>query len=58
MEKAGAPEKTAEFELYDYEEDALEKKNIAASNPEVLSRMKAILARHPEAVPVGTVKRK
>jgi iduronate 2-sulfatase len=51
--RAGAPEKTAQFELYDYKEDALEKKNIAASNPEVLSRMKAILARHPEAVPVG-----
>ncbi len=56
--RAGAPEKTAQFELYDYKVDALEKKNIAASNPEVLSRMKAILARHPEAVPVGAVKRK
>jgi iduronate 2-sulfatase len=56
--RAGAPEKTAQYELYDYKEDALEKKNIAASNPEVLSRMKAILAKHPEAVPVGTVKRK
>lgn len=56
--RAGAPESKAQYELYDYKEDALEEKNIAASNPEVLSRMKAILARHPEAVPVGTVKRK
>ncbi|MGY8770279.1 MAG: iduronate-2-sulfatase, partial [Pirellulales bacterium] len=56
--RAGAPESKTQVELYDYKEDTLEKKNIAASNPEVLSRMKAILARHPEAVPVGTVKRK
>jgi len=46
---AGALESEAEYELYDYKIDRLEKTNIAKSNPEVLSKMKAILAKHPEA---------
>ncbi|MBM3882323.1 MAG: sulfatase [Verrucomicrobia bacterium] len=46
----GAPADTAEFELYDYETDPLETKNLAATQPEVLARLRAILARHPEAV--------
>lgn len=50
---AGAPEHDAEYELYDYQASALEKKNIAASNPEVLAEMKSILAQYPAAkVPV------
>ena len=47
----GKPESTAQYELYDYETDALEKKNLAETHPEVLERMKAILATHPEAKP-------
>ncbi|VGO13439.1 Choline-sulfatase [Pontiella desulfatans] len=47
--RPGAPETEAEYELYDYKMDTLEKKNIAQSSPEVLFDMKAILATHPEA---------
>lgn len=38
---ADAQESAAEYELYDYRVSALEKKNLADSNPEM---MKAILA--------------
>jgi iduronate 2-sulfatase len=47
--KPGAAQESAEYELYDYKVDALEKKNIASSRPKVLAEMKAILAKHPEA---------
>jgi len=39
-----------EYELYDYEEDPLETKNIAASAPKVLEQLKAVLAKEPAAV--------
>jgi iduronate 2-sulfatase len=51
--KPGAPADTAEFELYDYERDPLETKNLAASQPAVVTQLRAILARHPEAVVSG-----
>ncbi|MBM3858713.1 MAG: sulfatase [Verrucomicrobia bacterium] len=51
--KPGAPAGTAEFELYDYQSDLLETKNLATAQTEVLNRLRAILARHPEAVPPG-----
>lgn len=41
----------AEFELYDYETDPLEKTNAAAAHPEVVAKLRAILATHPEARP-------
>lgn len=47
----GAAASTVEYELYDYEKDPLETKNLAASQPEVLASLKAILATHPEAKP-------
>jgi iduronate 2-sulfatase len=47
----GAETSTAEYELYDYEKDPLETKNLAASQPEVLATLKAILATHPQAKP-------
>lgn len=47
----GAEASTAEYELYDYEKDPLETRNLAASQPEILSSLKAILATHPEAKP-------
>ena len=47
----GTDASEAEYELYDYEKDPLEMANIAGSNPEVLAKLQAILAKHPEAVP-------
>ena len=47
----GAPAATAELELYDYEVDPGESRNLASEQPEVVARLRAILARHPEARP-------
>ncbi len=46
----GAPESTTEFELYDYETDPHELRNIAAERPQVLAQLKAILAKYPQPV--------
>ncbi|MBD5780664.1 sulfatase [Pelagicoccus sp. NFK12] len=45
----GAPSDTAEYELYDYELDPLETKNIANQRPELMTELKAYLAALPEA---------
>ncbi len=47
----GASGDTADWELYDYEVDPGETRNLAAEQPEVLARMRALLATHPEAKP-------
>ncbi len=47
--KPGTSGDTAEFELYDYETDPLETKNLAAEKPAVLKELQALLATHPEA---------
>jgi iduronate 2-sulfatase len=47
----GAAANTAEIELYDYAADPQETKNLALAQPEVVSRMRALLARLPEAKP-------
>jgi iduronate 2-sulfatase len=47
--RIGAPPATAEYELYDYSQQAWESRNIAAEQPAVLEALKAILAGHPEA---------
>lgn len=47
----GGAAEQAEFELYDYENDPLERKNLAATQPEVVARLRAMLATHPEAKP-------
>jgi len=39
------------YELYDFQEDPLETRNIADSDPAALAQMKALLAREPAAVP-------
>ncbi len=49
--KPGASTDTAEFELYDYETDPLETKNLAKDKPEVLAELRGILATQPEAKP-------
>ena len=48
--KIGAPPKTAEYELYDYETDPLETKNLAGDRPKIAKELKAILATYPEPV--------
>lgn len=41
----------AGMELYDYQTDPLETKNLAEEQPEVVKELQAILATHPEAKP-------
>ncbi len=47
----GAAPETAELELYDYVADPLERKNLAAAQPEVADRLRALLAAQPEGRP-------
>ncbi|MCU0781286.1 MAG: DUF4976 domain-containing protein, partial [Akkermansiaceae bacterium] len=49
--KPGAPADTAALELYDYQADPLETKNLATAQPKVAARLQALLAQHPEAKP-------
>jgi len=51
--KPGADPSTAELELYDYQDGAVEKKNLATDLPEKVSELRAILARYPEAAANG-----
>lgn len=46
----GQPEEQAELELYDYETDPLETRNLAAEQPQVVAELRAILRRHPAPV--------
>ena len=48
----GAASSTAEIELYDYATDPLEKRNLAADQPAVVARLRALLAPLPEAKPI------
>jgi iduronate 2-sulfatase len=49
--KIGAPAESAVFELYDYEADPAETKNLAPDKPEVVAQLRALLAAQPEAKP-------
>lgn len=49
--KPGASPNTADFELYDYQSDPLETRNLASAQPEVVQQLEAILAAQPEAKP-------
>ncbi len=49
--KIGSDNSTAEFELYDYQADPDENRNLATDNPEIIKQLQAILARQPEAIP-------
>lgn len=49
--KPGAPADTAILELYDYEKDPEETKNLADSQPDVVAKLREILAKQPEAKP-------
>lgn len=50
--KPGAPPGTAELELYDYQSDPLETTNLAGEKPEVVERLRDLLAGYPEARPL------
>ncbi|QJE95759.1 sulfatase [Luteolibacter luteus] len=47
--KPGEPADNADIELYDYQAEQPETKNLADSQPEVVKELRAILDRHPEA---------
>ena len=47
----GAPAEDAVLELYDYEADPAETANVAAQHPDIVARLRALLARQPEARP-------
>lgn len=47
----GSSPDSAEIELYDYQSDPLETTNLASKHPDVVQRMRKILATHPEAKP-------
>jgi iduronate 2-sulfatase len=49
--KPGDPADSAILELYDYEADPAETKNLAAAQPEVVAELRKLLATHPEARP-------
>jgi iduronate 2-sulfatase len=49
--KIGEKPETADLELYDYQADPKETKNLAGDKPEIVEKLRAILAEHPEAEP-------
>ncbi|HEX2476172.1 MAG TPA: sulfatase [Lacipirellulaceae bacterium] len=49
--RPGADAESAILELYDYDADPGETKNLAAEQPEVVAQLRAILADQPEAKP-------
>jgi iduronate 2-sulfatase len=53
--KPGAAAGTAVIELYDYEADPGETKNLAAEQPELVAKLRALLATQPEARPQVSV---
>jgi iduronate 2-sulfatase len=46
----GEPEGAAEYELYDYEVDPLETRNLSDSHPQIVAELKARLAAYPEPI--------
>jgi iduronate 2-sulfatase len=47
----GAPADSADLELYDYQTDPGESRNLAQQRPEVVSELRALLMQQPEARP-------
>ena len=50
-EEPGAPAASADLELYDYEKDPAEKRNLDNTDARTVAKLREILARHPEARP-------
>ena len=51
--KPGAALDTADLELYDLILDPIENRNVASEQPLAVAELRAMLARHPEALPPG-----
>ncbi len=49
--KIGEPADSAIYELYDYEKDPEETRNLASEQPVVVAKLRALLANYPEAKP-------
>lgn len=49
--RAGAAQETAEYELYDYQTDPQETKNLATDKSEVVAELRELLSKQPEAKP-------
>jgi len=49
--KPGAAADTADVELYDYQADPLETKNLANAQPKIVAKLRAILAKQAEGKP-------
>jgi len=49
----GQPLSTAQYELYDYQQDPNETRNHASQQPEIVKQLAAKLAKYPEAVRRG-----
>ena len=52
-----APQAATELELYDYQTDPLERKNLAAAQPEIVARLQAILSDYPPPASRGPTDR-
>ena len=50
-EESSAPEKSFDWELYDYQVDPLETKNLAPERPELVAQLRKFLDTHPQAKP-------
>ena len=46
-----APEESSDWELYDYQVDPLETKNLAPDRPELVAQLRKFLDTHPQAKP-------
>lgn len=56
--KSFSKQSPAEYELYDYQTDPLETRNVASQKPDVVASLKQMLAKHPQPVSRNPVKRK
>ncbi|MEM7697789.1 MAG: sulfatase-like hydrolase/transferase [Verrucomicrobiota bacterium] len=55
--RPGGARDSAELELYDYQTDPLELRNLAADDPDTVAKLRAILDQYPEAVPKASPRR-
>ena len=56
--KPGAASDTADLELYDYQADPMETKNLAPEQPKTVAKLRALLMNQPEATPQISASRK